>query len=134
VTHDFSQTVLARLSPSLIYLDAHPYNLLNNVISGWLDWSRSHAAIMAIHDCSPTLYFPHMWISKDDHTVVSTDTGLWERHVLSKIFNTPNDELDDVQTSTHKLRIFGTPYGLALITSMPLSTQSNTNTHDRGTV
>jgi hypothetical protein len=123
VTPNVTETVLSPLAPELIFLDARPYHLLKNVISEFLKWSLLHPSILAVHDCSPALYFPRMWISKDNYAEISTNTGVWERHVLSELFATENAKLDDVRTGTHRLRIFGTPHGLALIAPITLLDQ-----------
>jgi hypothetical protein len=118
VTNTFRDYVLLRLKPGLIYLDAHPYWLLRNVISEFMDWSKENSSILTIHDCSPFLYKPKMKIMKEDVGAISSRTGHWERHVLSALFQTPNHRIDNVHTQTHRMRIFSTPHGLALI--MPL--------------
>jgi hypothetical protein len=117
-TDDFSSRVLEEIAPGLIFLDAHPYLLLKNVLSEFLEWSKSHPSILAIHDCSPGLYNPRMRISKNAPAEVSSNTGHWERHVLSEVFDVPNEELDDSTTPSHRLRIFNTPHGLALVTPL----------------
>jgi len=118
VTNSFRDHVLLRLKPGLIYLDAHPYWLLRNVISEFLDWSRGNSSILAIHDCSPLIYKSHMKIDKNDIESITSQTGVWERHVLSELFQTPNNRIDELHTQTHHMRIFSTSHGLALI--MPL--------------
>lgn len=115
VTDDFSDSILQKLHPEVIYLDAHPYQLLYNVIFEFMNWSSENASIIAIHDCSPMLYNKRMRISKNDSAKITSQTGVWERHVLAKIFQIPNDKLDDVRSSSHHLRIFQTPHGLAMI-------------------
>lgn len=115
LTGDFRERVLEDIAPGLIYLDAHPYALLNTVIHAFLPWAQSHPAVLAIHDCSPGLYNPHMRISKDDPNAVSSRTGLWERHVLSEAFQASDASLDDLVAPAHRLKIFATTHGLALI-------------------
>jgi hypothetical protein len=115
VTDDFSTIVLDRLNPKLIFLDARPYQLLYNVISKFLTWSVKNPSILAIHDCSPMLYNKRMRIKKTDSVKITSQTGVWERHVLSEIFKTSNEFLEDVVTLNHRLRIFSTPHGIALI-------------------
>jgi hypothetical protein len=115
VTDNFTDVVLKRLKPQVIYLDAHPYQLLYNVIFEFLNWASENASIIAIHDCSPMLYNKRMRINRKDSAKITSQTGVWERHVLAEIFQTPNEYLDDVRTSTHHLRIFPTPHGLAMI-------------------
>ena len=115
LTNDFEHEVLETLSPELIFLDAHPYALLKTIIQGFVTWSCTHPAILAVHDCSPGLYRSKMLIPKDRPSSISSHSGLWERHVLAEIFQVPNEQLDDLQTPTHHLKIFSTPHGLALI-------------------
>lgn len=115
LTNDFYSRVLEPIAPSLIFLDARPYPLLQRVIRDFLNWSKYHPAILAIHDCAPGLYNPRMKISKNDPSAPNSQTGIWERHVLADIFSVSNSELDDVRTEHHHLKIFGTLYGLALL-------------------
>ena len=63
-----------------------------------------------------------MRISKEDSALITSRTGHWERHVLAEIFGVDNpldSSLDDRETETHRLRVFETPHGLAVI--MPKS-------------
>jgi len=116
VTHTFQHDVLETCAPEVIFLDAHPYYLLRNVISGVLDAPKG-GCILVIHDCAKGLCNPSMRQSKDDPNVTST-LGVWERHVLAEIFGIANplsEQLDDIETVTHRLKIFGTPHGLAVI-------------------
>ena len=109
------EEILDRYPPGIIYLDAHPWQLLQDVTRAVLrrdDW------ILAIHDCSPILCNPRMTIPKDEPRLISARTGHWERHVLADIFGVedPLDKrLDKLKTDKHALRIFGTQHGLALI-------------------
>jgi len=115
LTYKFHERVLLELTPEVIYLDAHPYELLKNLITQFYEWSKSEQSILAIHDCSPGLYNPRMKISKVDSQAVTSYTGFWERHVLSEVFSVPNNKIDDISTPTHRLKIFNTPHGLALL-------------------
>jgi hypothetical protein len=115
VTGDFQESVLTSFSPELIYLDAHPYDLLKNVVAQFIEWSRRRPAILAIHDCSPGLYNPRMRIPRDRPEAISSRTGVWERHALAEVFGAPAAALDDLATPSHRLRVFGTPHGLALL-------------------
>jgi hypothetical protein len=124
VTYDFSIRVLEKIAPGLIYLDAHPYMLVKNVITEFLKWSHSHPSVLAIHDCSLGLYNPNMRLSKEAPAEeIGSKTGHWERHVLSEVFAAPNETLDDLTSHSHRLRIFGTPHGLALVTPLHLLRQ-----------
>jgi len=115
VTMDFQDSVLSKIKPGVIFLDAHPYHLLKNVITAYLEWSLIHPCILTIHDCSPGLYNPHMWISRSRQDGISSRTGVWERHVLSEIFDVADEKLGDSYSANHHLRIFHTQHGLALI-------------------
>ncbi len=115
VTGSVTRDVLDRFEPGLIYLDAHPYGLLESVISETLAHPRP--CILAIHDCSFGLCNPAISLDKDDPDITS-ENGLWERYVLCKVFGVANPmstRLDDLETATHKLRIFSTTHGLAVI-------------------
>ena len=117
--HDVTDTVepdiLDRYAPGIIYLDAHPWHLLKNVIAAVLrrqDW------LLAIHDCSPILCNPKMTISKAEPSLITARTGHWERHVLAEVFglDDPLDpRLNALETDTHMLRIFGTQHGLGVL-------------------
>jgi hypothetical protein len=56
-----------------------------------------------------------MRIKRTDSSKINSQTGVWERHVLGDLFQTANDQLHDVATQNHRLRIFSTPHGLAVI-------------------
>lgn len=114
VTWSFRSDVLDPYKPDFIFLDAHPYHLIKNVVQGVLE---ERTCILAIHDCSRGLCNPKMTLSKDDPNVTS-DTGCWERHVLAEIFGIEDPlspKLDYFRSSTHLLKIFETPHGLAVI-------------------
>jgi hypothetical protein len=118
ITDNFRDHVLSRLEPGIIFLDARPFKLLYNVISEYLGWSIGKTSILAIHDCSPILYKSRMKVKKEDTSSITSCTGVWERHILSELFHMPNKSLDDLSTETHKMRIFSTPHGLALIMAL----------------
>lgn len=122
ITGHSRQSVFDKYNPEIIFLDAHPYPLLYNVIAEYLDWSKFHPSLLLIHDCSPTFYSPRMFISKDEPEAISNRTGLWERHVLCEIFKTTSRYIDNFNTNTHQVRIFPTTYGLAMIRPLRLGT------------
>ncbi len=115
LTHTFERDVLDKFPPGLIYLDAHPWQLLQNVLRGALgrdDW------ILVIHDCSPVLCNPRITIPKDEPRLISARTGHWERHALADVFGLrdPLDPaLDQLETTAWRLRVFGTQHGIALL-------------------
>ena len=115
VTDSVGRDILEAFEPGIIYLDAHPWRLLQNVLRAVLrreDW------ILAIHDCSPVLCNPRMTIPKDEPRLISARTGHWERHVLADVFGLadPLDlRLDQLDTARHRLRVLGTQHGLALV-------------------
>jgi len=115
VTDNFVDEVLRAHRPAVIYLDAHPYRLLYNVIGGFLQHGED--CVLAVHDCAKGLCRLDMQIKKDDPNITSL-TGHWERHVLSDLFGVSDptsDAIDHVETSNHMLKIFGTSHGLAAI-------------------
>lgn len=122
VTYDVTAAVLDAYSPALIFLDARPYHLLYNGISEYIMWSQAHPSILAIHDCTPALYNPHMLTGRDDFRVISSETGVWERYALADAFAVTPAAVDDVHTATHRLRVFSTVHGLALIAPNSLLT------------
>ncbi|MCE7938082.1 hypothetical protein DCC79_08940 [bacterium] len=114
VTDDVAATVLHAYPAGLIYLDAHPYALLQDVVRAVLADGRW---ALAIHDCAAGLCNPRMTLPRDEPEVTSR-SGVWERHVLADIFGVPDPlsaRLDDLETASHRLRVFGTPHGLAVI-------------------
>jgi glycosyltransferase involved in cell wall biosynthesis len=115
LTGRFRQEVLEKNASGMIFLDAHPYRLLEEAITETLAFPGEWA--LAIHDCSPGICNPHMTLSKDDPQI-SSHTGIWERHILAEAFGVadPLDpQLEKAATATHKLRIFSTRHGLGLI-------------------
>jgi len=115
VTDSFVDDVLRSHRPALIYLDAHPYRLLYNVIRNFLQHGED--CVLAVHDCSKGLCRRDMKIEKDDPNITSF-TGHWERHVLCDLFDVSDptsDAIDHVETSSRILRVFGTSHGLAAI-------------------
>ena len=76
--------------------------------------------MLALHDCGRGLCNPRMAIARDDPNVSSL-TGVWERHVLGEAFGVadPLDpRLDATATDTHRLRVFDTPHGMAIVLPM----------------
>jgi glycosyltransferase involved in cell wall biosynthesis len=107
--------VFERFHPDLVFLDAHPYALLKEVVTESL--AHSPPCVLALHDCGSGLCNPHMTVPKEDPNVTSL-TGIWERYVLAELFGVADPlspQLDDASTATHRLRIFTTPHGLGLI-------------------
>ena len=114
VTGRFRRDVLEAYDPDLIFLDAHGHALLREAIAATME---GHRAVLAIHDCGQGLCNLRMAIAPGDPNVTSL-TGVWERHVLADLLGVagPLDPgLDALETATHRLRIFDTPHGLALI-------------------
>lgn len=115
ITGSSGREVFDHFPPGLIFLDARPYHLLRDVISEALerdDW------LLAIHDCGRGLCNPRMTIDKDRPEMVTSQTGIWERYVLAELLGVKNplsESLDDMKTETHRLRVFETRHGLAVI-------------------
>jgi len=114
VTGRFREQVLQARRPQLIFLDAHPYPLLKEVITATM---AANDCVLAIHDCGPGLCNPRMTLPRSNPNVTSS-TGVWERHVLAEIHDVDDPlsrKLDDLATPTYHLRIFETPHGLAFL-------------------
>ena len=114
VTGRFRRDVLEKYDPGLVFLDAHGHALLREAIAATMEAGR---AVLAVHDCGRGLCNPRMAIAEDDPGVTS-QTGVWERYVLAERFGVadPLDpRLDAIETATHRMRIFDTTHGLALI-------------------
>jgi len=120
ITNSFREDVLEKYAPGLIYLDAHPYHLLKNVIQAVLENGNW---LVAVHDCAPGLCNPNMELEKDDLHITSS-TGHWERHVLAEIFGVADvlgERLNHLETNRHTEMIFETPHGLAVILPKSIS-------------
>jgi glycosyltransferase involved in cell wall biosynthesis len=114
LTGRFREQVLGAYEPGLIFLDAHPYGLLREAVTEAL---AAGDCVVAVHDCGRGLCNPSMTLAKDDPGVTSL-TGVWERHVLAEVFGVADPlsgALDDVASPTHRMHIFDTPHGLAVI-------------------
>jgi hypothetical protein len=114
LTGRFREAVLEAHRPRLVFLDVHPYALLREAVAGTL---AAGDCVLAVHDCGRGLCNPRMALPRDDPAVTSV-TGVWERHVLAEVFGVGDPlspRLDDLATPTHRLRIFDTPHGLAVI-------------------
>ncbi len=126
VTNTFKEEILDKYPQGgFMYLDAHPYGILKSVIDGIMDNGKW---ILTIHDCERGICNPHMTVGKEEQNITS-HTGLWERYVLADAFGITdplNSTLENTENTTHRLRIFSTPHGLALI--LPKSMTST----DRG--
>lgn len=115
LTGRFREHVLRAYNPQLIFLDTHAYALLKEVVTATL--AEAWDCVLAVHDCSHGLFNPHMTLARDDPSVTSR-TGCWERHVLAEAFGVDDpgsDRLDGAATPTHRMRVFDTPHGLAVI-------------------
>ncbi len=115
ITGRFREAVLDPLKPGLIYLDARPYALLKDVIGAFLDYTEN--AVLTIHDCGRGLCNPNMALAHDD-LEISSHTGVWERYALAESLGVedPLDtRLDDLTTDEHRVKIFNTPHGLAVV-------------------
>jgi|GEM_PF-639426 len=101
---------------ALVYLDRHEHALVDEAVRLALDWPGD--LVLALHDAAPGLCNPHPTIAKGDPRVTSA-TGVWQRHVLAEAFGVSDPlspALDRAETATHRLRVFETRHGLALIT------------------
>jgi hypothetical protein len=114
LTGRFRTAVLEAYEPGLVFVDTHPYRLLREAVAETVADGRWS---LAVHDCGRGLCNSRMSLSRDDPAVTSL-TGVWERHVLAEVFGVPgpfDPRLDRLETPSHRLRIFETPHGLALI-------------------
>lgn len=115
ITPDPTKYLSSHPTPRFIFLDARPYHLLKNVVTSYL--KDLPDTIMTIHDCSPLLCHREMKLDRSC-LEISSVTGVWERHVLAECFHVSDPlsrDLDDVTMPTHRLIIFGTEHGLALL-------------------
>ncbi len=117
VTGAFRQKVLEKYQPQFIFMDAHPYALLKEVIGETI--KSLDTCTIAIHDCGWGLCNPKPAIPKDRPELIGSRTGHWERHVLAEIFKVADpldSRLDDLRFDGGRLRVFDTPHGLSVIT------------------
>ncbi|MSU73682.1 hypothetical protein EXS56_00920 [Candidatus Kaiserbacteria bacterium] len=124
LTDTFKQEVLDRLPPGLIYLDAHPYGLLEEVLGETIKDGRW---VIAVHDCGLGLCNPKMTIPKSVYEYITSRTGLWERYVLADLFHFKKAEdpkMDDCANDTHRMHIFSTLHGLAVLVPRTLSSSA----------
>lgn len=115
ITPDPTKHLSSHPAPRFVFLDARPYRLIENVIASCM--KDLPDTIMTIHDCGPSLCRREMQIDRSCLDI-SSSTGVWERHVLAECFHVSDPlsrDLDDAATSTHRLMIFNTEYGLALL-------------------
>jgi hypothetical protein len=115
ITNDPRKHLAEYPAPRFIFLDARPYSLLKNVIQAYLEHFPD--TIMTIHDCSPSLCKREMTMDRSC-LEISSSTKIWERHVLAECFQKADPlsaELDDIDTPTHRMVIFDTTHGLALL-------------------
>ncbi|MGE0605924.1 MAG: glycosyltransferase [Pirellulales bacterium] len=115
LTGRFRQRILDRHAGGLIFLDAHAYGLVREIVEQTL--AAPGVWVLAIHDCCVGLCNPQMTISRDD-PAISSLTGVWERHVLGELFggiDPLSPQLNQVESETHRLRVFSTRHGLALL-------------------
>ena len=115
LTDRFETSVLGKYPPGLIYLDAHPYKLLKEIISEVLKDGRF---ILVIHDCGRGLYNRYMPITRKENHLITSLTGMWERHVLAELLGIKNPadlQINDTTTTNYRLRIFSTKHGLTVL-------------------
>ncbi len=111
----FREAVFDPAPPGLAFLDLHDRAVLRESVAATLADRRGW--VLAVQCCGRGLCNPHMAVAEDDPNV-TTLTGLWERYVLAEAFGVvdPLDpRLDAAETPTHRLRVFDTPHGLAVI-------------------
>jgi len=121
LTGCFKKEVLDALPPGLIYLDAHPYGLLEEVLGEVVKDGRW---LVAVHDCGLGLCNPHMTIPKSVYEYITSRTGLWERYVLAPLFGFKRPEdpaMNDTKNEAYRMRIFSTLHGLAVLVPRSLT-------------
>jgi hypothetical protein len=115
LTGNFQKEIIdAYPNGGFIYLDAHPYALTKEVLNRVL---ANGKWCLAIHDCGKHLCNPSMDISWDRPDLITSNTGHWERHVFAEVFGfkSPFDQIDQITTTKHRIRIIESMHGLAII-------------------
>src|SRR3989344_3403627 len=124
LTNNFKKEILDSFAPGLIYLDAHPYHLLKEVLGEVVKDGRW---VIATHDCGLGTCNPLMTIPKSSYEYITSSTGFWERYILAPLFGFKQPEdptMNDSANSTYRMRIFSTLHGLAVM--VPRSLISST--------
>jgi hypothetical protein len=122
----FAEEVLDAYPPGFIFLDAHPYALVKEVITDVLGPEQKWT--LAAHDCGPGLCNPQMAIAPDDPNITSS-TGVWERHVFAEMFGVDDplsEHLNSQETATHRFRVFSTPHGIGVLVPKALEPLGST--------
>jgi hypothetical protein len=113
----FAAVVLDAYEPGLIFVDVHTYPLLREMVTQTM--AQPGEWLLAMHDCGRGLCNPRMALLRNDPNVTSA-AGVWERHVLAESFGIDDPlsvELDRLETTAHRMRIFTTPHGLSMMLS-----------------
>ena len=121
ITDDVESAITLKYASGLVFLDARPYKLIENVVRAV---TKSNNWILVIHDCTRGLCKPNMAIDRSSLNISST-TGVWERHVLAEVFGFEHPlskKLDRFSTTELEVCIFETQHGLCVILpkSLPL--------------
>lgn len=114
LTGTFRSSVLEAYEPGFIFVDVHARATLREIVTETL---KTSGWTLALHDCGSGLCNPDMSQVRADAEITSS-TGVWERHVLGDVFGIDDplsDRLDAVTTPTHRLAIFATTHGLAVL-------------------
>lgn len=105
-------------SGDLVYSDIRSRKVLENLVT--LQQSGL-GFTLALHDCAVGICNPRMSFDQPEVETISSWTGVWERHVLAKAFGVADPRssaLDDLTWNDLRLKIFSTPHGLAIVTSL----------------
>jgi hypothetical protein len=105
---------LARYGAGVIFLDARPRDLIEEVLAAVLDDQVGDWAL-AIHDCGRGLCNPAMGAIPAER--IGTHTGVWERHVVAACFGKSpfSSDLHGARSGRHLLGLLETRHGLGLV-------------------
>ena len=113
VTGRVSELLLNRYGEGVIFLDARPRRLIEDLVAAVRDDASGKWALV-VHDCGRGLYNEAMGEIDDD--AISSNTGVWERHVVAAAFDRePAGALHGARRNDHVLEVLETRHGLGIV-------------------
>lgn len=116
ITGSVRETVMERWESGVIFLDAHPRQLIEDVVEAVLQ-DNSMRWVLVMHDCGAGLCNPLM--QDIPAGSITSLTGVWERHVLASKFGVTDPlstRINCIVARGHRLAIVPTRHGFGLLT------------------